>query len=761
MNKAITEGLVFMPPAFATGLGVWSSGDGTPGSDTYAGSGGGAIVPADADFAGCLEVVKSAAVQKVRHMGETPILPGCYLRVTARVKAMSGPLPSVRIAGWPGTGAGATLPGVATFGPETALTGYGEVVTVTAIVGTGNRQGVDMVWNGAIYGHLGLDLTGPAGGVVRIDDIEIEDITGVFLRDMVGYVDVRDYGAIGDGITDDHAAFEAADADAQGRTVLVSDGVYFLGDHTSIQSEVAFAGTVTMPRDKRLVLQRNYDYQTYLDAFGNEEEAFKKAFQALLNFTDHDSLDLGGRRVALTEPCDLQAAEGAKTTFHSRRVIRNGVFEPAEGTSWTPEVVTSQATYSAAQDLTLTAVANAANIKVGSLVEGSGVGREIYVRAVDVAGQTVTLSAPLYDAEGVQTFTFTRFKYLLDFTGFEDMSLLILSDIEFSLQGKANGVILPTAGLAFHFRDTFFSKPADRGITSPGAGCRGMMIDRCQFLSNEQNLDVPDRRTIAFNVNQNDCKIRDNRAVMFKHFAVMGGTGYLIQGNHWFAGDDVPSGIRNAGLIFTRPNLMSTITGNYIDNHGIEWTNEHDATPALGQQFSFGGLTVTGNMFVVKDAADWYRFIMIKPYGPGHYINALSVTDNVFRAFNGYIDRVEGIDTTFADLDHDKHKNVNFRDNVFHGIREEIANPLSVTHTEATPTRIWIAGPYVGLPFGGKCKTVESCLPQGRVADTADNAVYDAPWIDPAYGTGDQFRVVWRADTKGTVRALVRIDNPL
>ena len=86
MNKAITDGLVFTPTPFSAGLNVWSSGDGTPGSDTYAGSGNGAFVPADQDFSGCLEVLKTAATTKVRYMGETPILPGCYLQVTGRVR---------------------------------------------------------------------------------------------------------------------------------------------------------------------------------------------------------------------------------------------------------------------------------------------------------------------------------------------------------------------------------------------------------------------------------------------------------------------------------------------------------------------------------------------------------------------------------------------------------------------------------------------------------------------------------------------------
>jgi hypothetical protein len=56
MNKVITDGLVLTPPPFADGLDVWPNGDGTPGSDTYDGSGNGRFVPADQDFSGCLEI---------------------------------------------------------------------------------------------------------------------------------------------------------------------------------------------------------------------------------------------------------------------------------------------------------------------------------------------------------------------------------------------------------------------------------------------------------------------------------------------------------------------------------------------------------------------------------------------------------------------------------------------------------------------------------------------------------------------------------
>ena len=145
MNKAITDGLVLAPPAFAAGLTVWSSEDGTPGSVTYDAVPTAAFVPSDTDFAGCLELVKTDSVQRLRYTGETPLLPGCYLRVTVRDKAISGAFPSVRIAGFAADAGGSAAGGVVTTGPSTLLSSYGEVVEVSAIIGTGARTGVDMV----------------------------------------------------------------------------------------------------------------------------------------------------------------------------------------------------------------------------------------------------------------------------------------------------------------------------------------------------------------------------------------------------------------------------------------------------------------------------------------------------------------------------------------------------------------------------------------------------------------------------------------
>ncbi|HSG37406.1 MAG TPA: right-handed parallel beta-helix repeat-containing protein, partial [Paracoccaceae bacterium] len=547
-----------------------------------------------------------------------------------------------------------------------------------------------------------------------------------------------------------------------GREVLVSAGVYYLGNHVTIENQIRFEGTVTMPADKRFVFQKNFDYATYVDAFGDEELAFKKAFQALLNFSDHESLDLCGRRIAVSAPIDMQAAEGSKTVFAIRRVIRNGQFQPVSGSAWDPTVVTTTASYSAADPLRLTNVVNIGQIAIGSLVNGAGVGREIYVRAVDPITNTVTLSQELYGAAANQTYTFTRFKYLLDFSGFDDLAQFVIDDVEFLCDGTASGIMLAKEGLTFHLRDCFINKPRDRGLTSSGGGCQGMMIDRCQIISNEQNLPVEDRTTIGFNVNANDVKIRDNRAVRFKHFCVLAGSGNLITGNHWFHGDNTSLGVRKAGIVFTSPNCKSVVTGNYIDNNFIEWTNEHDATPALGVQYSFGGLTITGNIFTAADVAPWFTWIVVKPFGAGHYIHGFSVTGNVFRAIGGSVDRVEAVDTTFAGLDFGRFRNIIFSANTFTAVNNVAVNPASVVHSQATAAQTWVVEGSPYMPFGGRVRNVEAVCPDGKLTDANGQAVYELPYAEPEKGAAKtQANLVFKTACKGTIRVTLRTDNPL
>lgn len=443
MVLSLTQGLDFSPAPFSAGLDKWSSSTGTTSTDTYDIVGEAVYVPVDQDFAGCIEMVKTDDVQKLRYTGQTDLPRETYLMIKTRVKRMAGGIPAIRIAGHAMDTNDTHVDAVTAYGPTGSLTDLGEIYEVTAIVGPGLRDGVDMVW-GALphYGHFGIDITGPTGAVVRIDDITIEDVSHIFQRDALNIVDVRDYGAIADGVTDNYNAFVAADNAANGRRVIVPTGEYAISQSLSISSHVEFQGTLVMPESAALLLKKSYDLPTYIDAFGDEAEGFKKAFQALLNSSDHDSLDMGGRTVTVSEPIDMQAAVSTRDTFTQRRVICNGQFYASGSLGWEPTIVQGQASYSINASRDLTNVENIADIEVGSLVEGAGVGREVYVTSKDVSGGSIRLSKPLYDAAGYQLYTFTRHKYLLDFSGFSTLSKLNLQNIEFQCKETANAVML-------------------------------------------------------------------------------------------------------------------------------------------------------------------------------------------------------------------------------------------------------------------------------------------------------------------------------
>lgn len=762
MNKAITDGLTLMPPPFAGGLAVWSSEDGTPGSETYETDPDAAFVPADQDFGGCLELAKSAAVQKIRYTGETPVLPGCYLQIRARVKAVSGPLPEVRVAAWAGGAGGQNVPEAVQVGPKTALTAYGEIVEVSAIIGTGARTGVDMAWgSAALYAHVGLDLTGPNGGVVRIDDVEVVDITSAFHRVMMDWVDVRDYGAVGDGVTDDRAAFEAADAAAAGRDVLVPAGTWFLGSSMTFESAVRFEGIVTMAEADRLILRRNFDLPTYADAFGDEVTAFRKGFQALLHFSDHESFDLRGRRIELDGPIDMAAAAGL-STYEIRRVIRNGQINCVASPAWDDEVLTSAATYDAGAPLTLSAVANVANIPVGAHVTAPGVGREVYVTAKNEGAQTLTLSQPLHGPAATQTYTFTRYKYALDFSGFTAHSRLQLTDIDIDCNGLCSAVLLAPSGEQFQMRDCWITKPKNRGITSIGNGCQGFQLDRCNFISNEQPLPATDRVSVGLNVNANDAKIRDSRFQRLGTSMVLAGSGHLVVGNHWFQGDTVTDGPKVAGLVFTQPNVKSVVTGNYVDNAFIEMTNEHDASPDYESEFSFGGLAITGNVFTANDVAPWFSWIVVKPFGTGHFLQGLTVTANVFRTINGAIERAERVDDSIAALDFSRTRNVTFEGNTFNGIDQNTINPVTLEFNQPGAEANWQLDVSGYLPFGGWSREVTSVVTEGPIVNAASQSVFATPHVTTNEGPQNNLvRLTWPEPVSGRVHVTARVDRPI
>jgi hypothetical protein len=181
MNLHTHPEVDLMPPAFVEGLDDWSRGDGTPESPTYDAAENARLAPGDADFGTCLELRTTGPVARLRYMGEVPLMAGAYVEVAVRVKAVRGPLPRARIAAWAGGAQGRGVEGLPGAGTEVALPMHDAAVELRAVIGREARPGVDLVWDRRVlYAHVGVDVLGPVGAVVRIENVAVRDVTRRF-----------------------------------------------------------------------------------------------------------------------------------------------------------------------------------------------------------------------------------------------------------------------------------------------------------------------------------------------------------------------------------------------------------------------------------------------------------------------------------------------------------------------------------------------------------------------------------------------------
>ena len=346
------------------------------------------------------------------------------------------------------------------------------------------------------------------------------------------------------------------------------------------------------------------------------------------------------------------------------------------------------------------------------------------------------------------------------FSGFDVIAKFIIHNVEFQCQELCSGIMLANAGTIFTIRDCFITTPKDRGITSMGGGCQGMFIERFQFLSAENDLPVSQRKTIALNVNANDVKLRNCRSERFRHFAVMTGQNHLIVGNHFFQGDTVNGGIRSAGVVLAEAYESCVFTNNYVDNAFFEWTNERDPSPQFSGGFSFSSLDVTSNIFLSGEVATSFSYLVVKPYGSGHFINGLNVSGNRFRSINGFTERAERVDTSFADLNYTRMRNVRFTGNSFHGISNPVANPLLMEAMESSNQQTWVVETGPGLPFEARSLSVDSVVVWGGVRNASNQLNYDNPFVRAQQGPdANQVHVVWSEAVRGKIAVMARMDN--
>ncbi|WP_299679924.1 glycosyl hydrolase family 28-related protein [uncultured Roseobacter sp.] len=575
MNKAITDGAELMPPSYGEALESYAAGDGTANAP---GVGRGArLIADDPDFGACLELDKTDSIQSLRYRGETPLLPGCYLRVSVRIKAVEGPLPAARIAGYAGGPQGAAVADAQTEGPSVRLRELGEVREVSAIVGPGARLGVDMVWGAnALYGHFGVDVTGPKGAVLRIAPLVIEDVTSVFLHQQLAQVDVRDFGAAGDGETDDSDAFEAADAAARGRVLLVPEGRFFLGRDVRLSAPVRFQGQVVMPEEAALLLRRHFDLPQYCDAFGDPALALRKALQALMLPHAPSRLDMKGATVTLVEPLRVRAPRTMSRNAQ-RKTLCNGRIVAAAGPQWIPQERRALVRWAAEAPRVLNDVTLAGEIPLGAHVSGAGVRAETYVSDVDPEARILTLNGALGGGAGTRDLTFTRFRYLLDFSDIPTLCDVTLSGMDLACERLSSGIMLAPRGANMRLQDCTIRDMRDRGLTSCGSGCSCLVLDRSSFVSRRRTA-LPH---LGFNASSSGLRIvncRSDGPHTFGHFS---GTHMLMSGCHV----SNSTGQLHPGLVLERgPNCL--LSGNHFEACSVVVGAEQESVQPDGNLFS-------------------------------------------------------------------------------------------------------------------------------------------------------------------------------
>ncbi|MDP3860349.1 MAG: right-handed parallel beta-helix repeat-containing protein, partial [Phaeovulum sp.] len=159
------------------------------------------------------------------------------------------------------------------------------------------------------------------------------------------------------------------------------------------------------------------------------------------------------------------------------------------------------------------------------------------------------------------------------------------------------------------------------------------------------------------------------------------------------------------------------------------------------------------------DVAPWFRWISVKPYGTGHFVHGLNVSGNVFRAIGGDVDRIEQVDTTFADLNFSRMRNIVMEGNIFNGVLQYVSNPLTMDFTQATAQTTWTLSPGAALPFGGWARNVESVVTQGMITNASNARVSELPYVLTEQGTGKKsITLNWSQAAKGRAQVKLRMD---
>lgn len=166
-------------------------------------------------------------------------------------------------------------------------------------------------------------------------------------------------------------------------------------------------------------------------------------------------------------------------------------------------------------------------------------------------------------------------------------------------------------------------------------------------------------------------------------------------------------------------------------------------------------------MFFASNATPFMTFILIKPYGPDHYINGLSVADNLFKETNGpELDAVDGVDASIAPLDLTRANDLLFAGNTFHGVTKRTENPVVRRAAEPSVAQVWDIDLSDALPFGCEAVAALSALADGVIENAAAEPVHAMPHALSRAGAGGQsVQLRWPEPVRGAVYLTARCDT--
>lgn len=430
--------------------------------DAGANTGAVGVSSADSDFDECLELIVGRAPLKLRYGGGAHFQTGRRVRVSVRAKVMTGFVSRLEIAAWPASAAAKRPPDVLASAPLRSADQHGGVSEISAIYLLSEEEAVS--GRGRAYDQFGLSIFGALPGArIRIGPLRIDHVPSAPQPLRTERPDPCCRSAKDDVVFDNHPSVQIGGAATDGRPVSVTKGDCFA------RPPLHSPGSVPQARDGRLNLRSVLKYSDYLSVIKNDALALEKGLQTLLDVDDHLVLDLEGREISLFKPLEVRSSGAGGIGVSTPRLIRNGRIIARETGNWPTVTVTSPANYSIGDRL-LTNVRNAESILYGMVVEGVGVGEDVYVKNVDAARREVTLSRPLNGVAPAQVYTFRRFPYALDFNAVTFTSAVELADITFSCSGVAGGVMPPAAGHALKLRGCRFE---GRKLPDPGYGGHG------------------------------------------------------------------------------------------------------------------------------------------------------------------------------------------------------------------------------------------------------------------------------------------------